>query len=107
MTEQEEFEQQAAALAEQLQRQQEVSDFLWLMNDPRGRRFIWRTLARCRVFQPSIGPTDAATNFNEGQRNVGLFHLGEINELCPELFPVMAAESASAKPTDKPQEFDQ
>lgn len=97
MTEQEEYEQQQAQLADQLARQQEVSDFLWLMRDPRGRRFMWRTLALCRVFQPSIGPTDAATNFNEGQRNVGLFHLGEINELCPELFPVMAAESAPKK----------
>lgn len=103
MTEQEELEQQEqAAQMVQLVRQQEVSDFLWLMADPRGRRFMWRTLARCRVFQSSIGPTDAATNFNEGQRNVGLFHLGEINALCPELFAVMAAESAPEKPQ---QEF--
>lgn len=75
-------------------RQQEAADFRWLMNDPRGRRFMWRLMGHCKVFQPSFNPHGGVMNFNEGQRNVGLFLLGETNDLCPAMFPVMAAENA-------------
>ncbi|MCE4056303.1 Bbp19 family protein [Pseudomonas sp. Au-Pse12] len=107
MDQQDEQQQREQTLAEQIARAQEIADFRWLMNDPRGRRFMWRSMGRCRVFQPSIGPTDAATNFNEGQRNVGLFLLGEINELCPALFSVMAAENAQQPVEEPPMNYAQ
>ncbi|MBA4359803.1 MAG: hypothetical protein C0411_03610 [Pseudomonas sp.] len=75
-------------------RQQEAADFRWIMNDHRGRRFMWRLMGHCKVFQPSFNPHGGVMNFNEGQRNVGLFLLGETNDLCPAMFPVMAAENA-------------
>ncbi|MBT9575534.1 MAG: hypothetical protein IV106_31285 [Pseudomonas umsongensis] len=75
-------------------RKQEIADFRWLMGDPRGRRFMWRLMGQCKVFQPSFNPHGGVMNFNEGQRNVGLFLLGETNDLCPAMFPVMAAENA-------------
>lgn len=75
-------------------RQQEAADFRWIMNDHRGRRFMWRLMGQCKVFEPSFNPHGGVMNFNEGQRNVGLFLLGEVNQLCPALFPVMAAENA-------------
>lgn len=80
--------------SQQTARQQEIADFRWLMNDPRGRRFMWRLMGHCKVFQPSFNPHGGVMNFNEGQRNVGLFLLGETNDLCPAMFPVMAAENA-------------
>lgn len=80
--------------SEQTARQQEIADFRWLMNDYRGRRFMWRLMGHCKVFQPSFNPHGGVMNFNEGQRNVGLFLLGETNDLCPAMFPVMAAENA-------------
>ena len=80
--------------AKQTVRQQEAADFRWLMNDHRGRRLMWRLMAQCKVFEPSFNPHGGVMNFNEGQRNVGLFLLGEVNQLCPALFPVMAAENA-------------
>jgi len=80
--------------AKETARQQEISDFKWLMGDPRGRRFMWRLMGHCKVFQPSFNPHGGVMNFNEGQRNVGLFLLGETNDLCPAMFPVMAAENA-------------
>ena len=75
-------------------RKQEIADFRWIMNDPRGRRFMWRLMGHCKVFEPSFNPHGGVMNFNEGQRNVGLFLLGETNDLCPAMFPVMAAENA-------------
>ena len=51
---------------------QDIADFKWLMSDHRGRRFMWRTLGHCKLFQGSIGPTDAITNFKEGQHCAGL-----------------------------------
>lgn len=70
------------------------ADFLWLMDDPRGRRFIWQLMGRCRVFEPVFNTHGGLMNFNEGRRDVGLFLLGEINRLCPDKFAVAAAENA-------------
>ena len=89
------------------QQLQDIADFKWLMSDSRGRRFMWRTLGHCRLFEGSIGPTDAITNFNEGQRNVGLFLLSQVNDLTPELYAVMAAENVEQPADDQPQETDE
>lgn len=86
---------------------QDIADFKWLMGDSRGRRFMWKTLGDCRLFQPSIGPTDAVTNYNEGQRNVGLLLLRQINDLTPSLYAVMAAENAPQPIAEQPQETDE
>jgi len=86
---------------------QDIADFKWLMSDSRGRRFMWKTLGDCRLFQPSIGPTDAVTNYNEGQRNVGLLLLRQINDLTPSLYAVMAAENAPQPIAEQPQETDE
>lgn len=86
---------------------QDIADFKWLMSDHRGRRFVWRTLGHCRLFQPSIGPTDAITNYNEGQRNVGLLLLSQVNDLTPSLYAVMAAENAPQPIAEQPQETDE
>ncbi|MBT2339526.1 MULTISPECIES: Bbp19 family protein [Pseudomonas] len=85
---------QAVEQAERSERLKQAADFRWLMNDERGRRFMWRLMGHCKVFEPSFNPHGGIMNFNEGQRNVGLFLLGEVNQLCPALFPVMAAENA-------------
>lgn len=80
--------------AERAERLKQAADFRWLMNDERGRRFMWRLMGHCKVFEPSFNPHGGVMNFNEGQRNVGLFLLGQVNQLCPSMFPVMAAENA-------------
>lgn len=69
-------------------------DFNWVMGDQRGRRFIWALMARARVFEPVFNTHGGLMNFNEGRRDTGLFLLGEINRLCPQLFAVMAGENA-------------
>ena len=77
-----------------LARQTSDADFRWLMNDPRGRRFIWQLIGHCNVFQPVFNTHGGIMNFNEGRRDVGLFLSGRINALCPELYAVAAAENA-------------
>lgn len=89
------------------QQLQDIADFKWLMSDHRGRRFLWKTMGDCRLFQSSIGPTDAVTNYNEGQRNVGLLLLSQVNDLTPELYAVMAAENVEQPADDQPQETDE
>lgn len=84
---------------------QAKADFLWLMDDPRGRRFIWQLMGRCRIFEPVFNTHGGLMNFNEGRRDVGLFLLGEINRLCPEKFAVAAAENA--KPLEDEAQSDE
>lgn len=70
------------------------NDFLWLMNDPRGRRFIWELMGTCKIFEPVFSTHGGVMNFNEGRRDVGLLLLGRIQTLCPHQFAVAAAENA-------------
>ncbi len=85
---------------EKLVRKQQIDDFKRVMAEPHGRRFVWRLMGRCRVFEPVFDPHSGMMNFNEGRRDTGLFLLGEIDRLCPDLFAVMAAENAR-KPEDE------
>lgn len=80
-------------LQREIARRTADNDFRWLMNDPRGRRFIWRMMGHCKVFEQTFNTHGGLMNFNEGQRNVGLFLLGEINRLCPDKFAVAADEN--------------
>lgn len=86
---------------------QDIADFKWLMGDRRGRRFMWRTMGRLRLFEPSMGLTDSITNFNEGQRNAGLLLLSQVNDLTPAMYAVMAAENAPQPIDEQPQETDE
>ena len=75
-----------------LQSQREDDDLLWLMNQPEGRRFLWRLLQACHLSDSSFTGT-SATFFREGERNVGLQVLADITRLCPELYARMAGET--------------
>jgi hypothetical protein len=75
-------------------REQEAADFIWLMNDQRGRRIVWRQLAASRVFHSSFDPTAMNMAFNEGRRAEGLRLLAQVHALCPDLYPTMMKENA-------------
>jgi hypothetical protein len=68
-------------------------DFLWLMNDKRGRRIIWSQLVRAKVFNSTFDTHGGRMNLNEGMRQHGLYLLGEINRLCPDLYAKVVAEN--------------
>ena len=65
--------------------------FVWLMNDRRGRRFVWMLLESTGVFRSSF-TGNSTTFFNEGQRNVGLMVLSLINELAPNQYIIAMNE---------------
>ncbi len=63
----------------------------WIMNDKRGRKFIWQLLAFTGVFRNPFRGTKE-TDFLCGMMNVGQKYLGDINEYTPEMYNVMVEE---------------
>ena len=77
--------------ARKLERDQEKTDFAWLMSDKRGRRFMWRMLEVTGVYRTSF-TGNSTTFFNEGMRNVGLQLIANIHEFAPDAYPMMLDE---------------
>lgn len=77
-------------------REQELQDFSMLLATRPGRRFVWRLLSLTGVFRTSFDNSGSVTAFNEGQRNIGLRLLADVNEAGPEHYVVMLRESKEA-----------
>lgn len=73
-------------------RDQQLNDLRYVLNDERGRRFIWRLLGECGVYQTSF-TGNSTTFFNEGKRQIGLFTLGEVMEASIEAYLKMQHEA--------------
>ena len=73
-------------------REIELAEMEWLLAQPQGRRFIWRYLEKCGIFKTSFTGS-RETDFLEGQRNVGLWLLADVNEATPEAYAVMLKEA--------------
>ena len=54
-----------------LRRDTEIADIKQILNTGEGRRFIWRYLGICGIDRISYRG-NSETDFNEGQRNIGL-----------------------------------
>ena len=70
-------------------RSRELSDLKAVLSTPQGQRTIWRYLAMCGVYRLSY-TGNADTNFNEGQRSIGLNMISDLNEADPKLYLQMA-----------------
>ena len=77
---------------ERTERDKELDDLRFVLGSPNGRRLFWRLLSRCGVFRLSYTDKIAETNFNEGERNIGLFVLSEIMEAKPQRWVQMQQE---------------
>jgi len=77
-----------------VQNERHDADLVWLMNQREGRRFIWRLLQSCHLYETSFTGT-SATFFREGERNIGLQVLTDIVRLCPGLHARMAGETGA------------
>jgi hypothetical protein len=92
---------QQAARAERTDRDKrdardEIDELLWLMSDPRGRRWMWRRLSTLGVYRPTfVAENFSLTAFNEGRRNVGLELITQIMQHCPARFTEMQKEAKS------------
>lgn len=63
------------------ERKQEIEDVKELMSTRAGRRFAYRLLATCKIFQSSY-TGNADTYFKEGRRAVGLEFFDDITMYC-------------------------
>ena len=67
-----------AADKEKFSKEDEVKDLQEILALPAGKRFIWRYLEKCGVFQSSF-TGNSETFFREGERNIGLQLLDEVS----------------------------
>ncbi|MGJ7508687.1 endopeptidase [Variovorax sp. GT1P44] len=73
-----------------------IDELLWLMSDPRGRRFMWRQLSEFGVYRQSYVPGSFdQTAFNEGRRSVALMLTSQVMQHCPGRFTEMQKEAKS------------
>lgn len=80
-----------AAEKERLARERKAREFKLLMSMREGRNLMWELLSDAGVFQSSYRG-DGATEFREGQRNVGLRYLKMLHDICPEHYITMLQE---------------
>lgn len=80
---------------------QKEAALLALMGTPEGRMWMWDLLTECGIFQTSFSSDALRMAFAEGQRNIGLRRVAEINRLGPELYARMVGENT--KGSDKSQ----
>lgn len=82
-----------AERTEKRARDRELNDICSILDLPSGRRYIWKLLSRCGVYESSFDVSGSKMYFNEGQRNVGLTILADINEANPEVYVTMMKEA--------------
>lgn len=87
--------QEAADLEQRLAREREVADLRVLMGTAAGRRFMWRLLEKTGLYKSSM-TGNSQTFFLEGQRNIGLYLLAQVNEHCLDEYVLMMSENRSA-----------
>lgn len=72
-------------------RAQEIADLRTVMGTVQGRRFVWRLMDLAGVFRSSYtGNSD--TFFREGQRNLGLIVMKDVQDHCFDEFVKAMAE---------------
>lgn len=74
-------------------RRNELQDIREIMAFKKGRRFMWRMLEATHIFQPIFDLQNAVMAFNEGQRNIGLMLMADIQEASPEKYTLMMKEA--------------
>jgi hypothetical protein len=59
---------------------QSKDDLKFILSTPQGKRFLYKLLSHCGVYQSSFDNSGSKVYFNEGQRSVGLHVLSEIEK---------------------------
>lgn len=76
-------------------------DLKTLMEQPWGRRFVWRQLSEAGVFRNPYAGQREATDFRCGEMNVGQRLLGDVTRVCPALYVKMVVEATNAAKDEK------
>lgn len=77
-----------------IHRKRELNDVAFILATPEGRRFYWRWMSRCGIFKSSFTGNNT-TFFNEGERNIGIEMLSDMNTADPEAYLKCIKESKS------------
>lgn len=87
------FEQvKSAGKRENFDRKKELDDLRAILSIKEGRRFLWRLLTHCKVFE-SIWRQSAEIHYLSGKQDTGHFLMSEITEAGEELFFTMMREA--------------
>lgn len=101
MLEQEEKKRKESEAEKKRTRQRELSDIRAVLDKPAGRRFIWRLLSIAGITRSVFTQNAMQTAFLEGQRNLGLLLLEDINEAETHAFAQMQEEYISEQKSKK------
>lgn len=77
-------------------RERELEDVRYVLSSAQGRRFMWRYLNGCGLFESSF-TGNSTTFFKEGERNVGLRLMADINDSNPDAYVSMIKENKENK----------
>lgn len=80
----------------ELKQLQDIEDIRFIMDNEKGRRFIFKLLCRARIYQCSFNGQSNQTIFNEGGRNQGLMLQSEIMTHAPGSYQLMLKENENA-----------
>lgn len=81
-----------ASLKERDKQRTREDDIKFLLSTVQGRRFFFDYIDFCGVFK-CVFTGNSTTYFNEGQRNVGLRLLDDMNRVAPEAYALMMKEN--------------
>lgn len=68
----------------------------FVLSTDKGKLFLWWVLERCGVFHQSFSG-NSATYFAEGERNVGLKIISQLDAVSPTAFPKLMLDMAAAE----------
>ena len=78
----------------------ELDDMRWLMEQPQGRRFLFRLLQRGRIFSPMYVP-GAEIYRNAAKHDFCLLYLSQVLTVNPAALQVMQAEANTKEIVDE------
>lgn len=81
-----------ADLGDQIKGEQIDGDIAAILTTRSGRRFVWRYLGICGVFQSSFGD-QLHMAYMEGHRNVGLMLMADVMRVHPDAYVLMSKEA--------------
>lgn len=81
-----------ADLTDQIKGEQIDGDIAAILASREGRRFVWRYLGICGVFQSSFGD-QLHMAYMEGHRNVGLMLMADVMRVHPDAYVLMSKEA--------------
>lgn len=75
---------------------QQKDDLIKILEKDFGRRFVWRMLCECKVFE-SIWSPSALIHYNSGRQDVGHWLLAQVNDAQLDAILIMMTEHAKEK----------